>query len=140
MSSKNSTLHRKLSDTDSRLLQKAILGNAIFSGTSGLLFLLFSNPAAGFLGLEENIWILGVGVILLLYTPVLYWISKRTPVEHWIAWLIIGLDILWIVGSVILIFGIFVEFSIPGKWAIAIVADIVAVFAIAQYLGLRKQV
>jgi len=47
-------------------------------------------------------------------------------------------DLLWVVGSAVLIFTNLVPFTTNGKWAIAIVADIVLAFAIVQFVGVRK--
>ena len=55
------------------------------------------------------------------------------------AWEVIALDVLWVLGSVLLIFTDLVPLSIGGKWTVALIADIVALFAILQYVGLRRQ-
>jgi hypothetical protein len=48
------------------------------------------------------------------------------------------LDALWVSGSVIILFTDLVPLTTVGYWAVAIVADIVAVLAILQYIGLRR--
>lgn len=45
------------------------------------------------------------------------------------------LDTVWVVGSYVLWFA--VRFSIGGKWAVAVVAELVLLFALVQWLGLR---
>jgi hypothetical protein len=55
------------------------------------------------------------------------------------AWAVIELDVLWVIGSLILIFTSLVPLTTSGKWAVAITADIVTVCAILQYIGLRRQ-
>jgi hypothetical protein len=47
-------------------------------------------------------------------------------------------DLAWVVGSAFILFLPVVSLSTAGKWAIAIVADIVLVFAIWQFFALRS--
>jgi hypothetical protein len=44
------------------------------------------------------------------------------------AWLVIELDVLWVIGSLILVFTDLVPLTAAGKWTVAITADIVTVF------------
>ena len=120
-------------------LQRAILGNAAFSGLSGLLLVLATNPIGQFLGLGNTLILTIVGIGLLLYLPFLLWLANQSPVPPWMAWVVIELDVLWVIGSLILIFTSLVPLTTGGKWAVAITADIVTVFAILQYFGLRHQ-
>ena len=121
------------------LLQRVLLGNAAFSGLSGLLMVLAANPISQFLGLSNPLILAIVGIALLLYMPFLVWLANQTPVPSWMTWVVIELDVLWVIGSLILIFTSLVPLTTGGKWTIAITADIVAIFAILQYIGLRRQ-
>ena len=120
-------------------LQKALLGNAAFSGLSGLFMVLAATPISEFFGLSNQLILTIVGIVLLLYMPFLFWLANQTPVPTWMAWVVIELDVLWVISSLILIFSSLVPLTTGGKWAIAITADIVTVFAILQYIGLRRQ-
>ena len=120
------------------LLQKSIRANSIFSGLSGFALVVFSKPVAGFLGSLDPLVVAATGLALLVFAPLVYWVSTRSPVPHALAWLIIELDVLWVLASGALIFANLVPLTTAGKWTIAILADIVAAFAIAQYFGLRR--
>jgi hypothetical protein len=48
------------------------------------------------------------------------------------------LDILWVLGSIILLFGGSLPLTLAGKWTIALLAEAVATFAILQTIGLRR--
>ena len=50
----------------------------------------------------------------------------------------IVLDLLWVLGSTILLVGDFLSLSITGKWIIFGLAVAVLDFAIFQFLGYRK--
>ncbi len=120
-------------------LQRALLGNAAFSGLSGLLMVLAAGPISQFMGLTNPLVLTIVGIVLLLYMPFLVWLANQTPVPTRMAWIVIELDVLWVIGSLIVIFTSLVPLTTGGKWAVAITADIVTVFAILQYIGLRRQ-
>ncbi|MFQ5695930.1 MAG: hypothetical protein ACE5HB_08070, partial [Terriglobia bacterium] len=57
---------------------------------------------------------------------------------RWQVWLIIALDVLWVAGSFGLLASPPPEMTTGGKWAIGMVADVVGVFAILQFIGLRR--
>ncbi len=100
---------------------------------------LASDALSQFLGLGNPLILTVVGIVLLLYMPMLVWLANQSPVPTHLAWEVIALDILWVIGSLILIFSDFIPLTTGGKWAIAITADIVGLFTILQYVGLRRQ-
>lgn len=122
----------------SRLLRSALLGNSIFCFLSGLDFVLFSRPVAEFLGLSSPLIILELGVALIAYALLVFSQSRKQSLNRAFAWFAIIADVLWVLGSAVLIFTDVVTFTTAGKWAIAIIADIVLVFAVLQYVGLRR--
>ncbi len=121
-----------------QLLRSAFLGNSIFCFLSGLDFVLFSRQVNEFLGLSSPEIILVLGVGLMAYALVVYTQSRKQPLNLRFARFAIMADLLWVVGSAVLIFSSTNTFTMAGKWAIAIIADIVLVFAIIQYIGLRR--
>ena len=127
-----------MSTNNSSLLRNALYGNSIFSFTSGLAFVLFSNAIATFLGLSASWVILALGAGLLLYGWQIYTAARAESINTGFAQFAVYADLAWVLGSAVLIFTNFVAFTTPGKWGIAIIADIVLVFAILQYVGLRR--
>jgi hypothetical protein len=127
-----------MSKSNSSLLRNALYGNSIFSLVSGAIFLLFSKAIAGFLGLSASWVILALGVGLIVYGIEIYLAARSEPVNQGIAKFAVYADLAWVLVSALLIFANLVPFTDAGKWAIAIIADIVLVFAILQYVGLRK--
>jgi hypothetical protein len=129
-----------ISNTQSKaqLLRSALLGNSIFCFLSGLDFALFARPVAEFLGLSSPTVILALGLGLMAYASALFIQARTQPLNLPFARFAIVADVLWVIGSAVLLFTSTVAFTMPGKWAIAIIADIVLVFAIAQFVGLRR--
>lgn len=126
------------STQDKSLLRSALLGNSIFCFLSGLDFALFSGPVAKFLGLSSPTVIFVLGIILAGYALVVFSQSRMQPLNFSFAQLVIIADVLWVIGSALLIFTNLVAFTTTGKWTIAIIADIVLIFAITQFVGLRR--
>ncbi|MDX1377834.1 MAG: hypothetical protein R3307_03210 [Anaerolineales bacterium] len=127
-----------MSTNNSSLLRNALYGNSAFSFISGLAFVLFSNAIANFLGLSASWVIFALGVGLILYGWQIYTAAGAESINTGFAQFAVYADLAWVLGSVVLIFTNLVAFTTPGKWAIAVIADIVLVFAILQYVGLRR--
>ncbi|MFB3094636.1 MAG: hypothetical protein ACE10O_02120, partial [Candidatus Acidiferrales bacterium] len=75
---------------------------------------------------------------LAVFAVWLTWLSTRTAVPRWQVWLIIALDVLWVAGSFQLVLASPPGLTGGGKWAVGMIADIVALLALLQFLGLRR--
>ena len=119
-----------------KLLRGALQGNALFSVVSGALILAMNRTLVEFLGLPSSTSLTPLGIGLLAYGGWLLWNARREKIKIVDAWIAVILDIVWVVGSYALLFA--VRFSIGGKWAVAMVAELVFLFAVMQWLGLRR--
>ena len=119
-------------------LHIAIRSNALFCDLSGLVLIIFARPLADFLGLNDPGILIILGIGLFAWALMLFWGSMQAAVPNWLAWVAIDGDLAWVVGSVILLLLPSFSFSTAGKWMIAIIADIVLVFAIWQFFALRR--
>lgn len=128
--------------TDARpvtFLRNVLYANAIFSTLCAALFLLDSGPIAIFLGwpLVWPIVIIGVG--LLPFALLVYKTARNLPQGKRLVWLIFEMDLLWVVASIVVLLMQWpTSTTTGGRWAIGIVAEIVALFAILEYIGLRR--
>jgi hypothetical protein len=88
------------------------------------------------LGLSSsvNLLILGVGLIVFAATLVIN--ARKQQVKKSDAWIAVLMDLAWVVGSYVLIF--LVPFSPKGKWVVGIVAELVLLFAVLQFVGIRR--
>ena len=123
---------------NSSLLKNALFGDSAFSFISGLAFLLFSKAIASLLGVSASWIIPAIGVGVIVYAIEIYLAARAEPVHMGIARFAVYGNLVWVLGSALLIFANLVPFSTAGKWTIAIIADVVLVFAIFQYIGLRR--
>jgi hypothetical protein len=119
-------------------LHIALRSNAIFCDVSGFVMVLAAKPLSQFLGLQNPALLVGLGIGLIAWALVLFWGSIQEEIPNWLAWLAIDGDLAWVVGSAIILFLPIATFNTAGKWTIAIVADIVLVFAIWQFFALRN--
>ena len=123
---------------NARFLRNVLRGNAIFSTVSGLIVLFFAESISQLIGLGNPMILVVLGIGLLPFAFFVYKVSAMETLNYKLVWAIIELDVLWVVGSVILIFSNLVPLTTAGKWSIGLLADAVAVFAILEYVGLRK--
>ncbi|MFW6096501.1 MAG: hypothetical protein ACOC9Z_00405 [Chloroflexota bacterium] len=120
------------------LLQRVMRANALFSAISGAI-LVFTAPAlARLMGIPWPLALTITGVLLLAYGPALWTLAGRADKVAWPGWLAVILDVLWVAGSAGLVFGGWLPLTTAGIWIIVVLADIVAVFAVLQFIGIRR--
>lgn len=127
--------------TQSLFLRRALQADTVVSGLSGLLALIDASLVANLLGFSSaaatrNVMLLGLG--LLAWAAFAFWISTRPKLSRGLVFTIIEGNLLWVVGSAILLMAGWLPFSTSGKWTVAIVADMVGLLAVLQYVGWRR--
>lgn len=118
------------------LLKKALTGNAVFSVISGVGILIANRWLVKFLGLPDKVSLALLGISLVVYATLLWLSARKAKIKITGAWVAIAMDLVWVVGSYALI--AVVPFSVGGKWAVALVAELVLAFAVLQWLGIRR--
>ena len=119
-----------------KLLRLSLKGNALFSFTSGLILFIAHKPIASFIGLDQSVLLIVTGLSLVVFAAGLLISSNRESPEPLEAKIAVGLDLAWILVSILIVsLG---NFSKGGNWATIIVADIVLVFAALQFFGLLR--
>ncbi len=119
-----------------RWLRLSLRANAIFSAVSGSGMLFAASAIAGLLGIEQTLLVRITGVNLLGFAALLVWLASREVIKPSLAIAVVVADLLWVAGSAgLLPTGVF---SPTGNWLVAGVADVVLLFAILQYVGIRR--
>jgi len=111
-------------------LRKALTSNAVFSGLSGVLLIAANQYFAQLFEINNNsvFWITGV-VLIFFSGTIIYEIKRQNPLG---VLSIIIQDILWVVGSIVLLIFQPFEISKTGNGVIAVVALIVLFMGIGQ--------
>lgn len=121
------------------LLRNTLRGNSLFSATTGLLLLIGANAIAAFLGITEAATVLAImGVGIFGFAAFVFFVAGRAIIDSRFGWLIFAMDVIWVVISVVILATDAFGLSTEGRWAVLIVADLVAVFAVLEYVGLRR--
>jgi len=120
----------------SRLLRRALQANGLFSALSGVTPFSAAGPLSALLGPVEPVHLRILGAGLLAYAAGLFRNARRDSIRTGEAWLAVGLDGAWVLGSGgLLAAG---GLTSAGNWTVAIVADFVLLFALLQFVGLCR--
>ena len=119
-----------------QLLRMALMGNALFSTISGLTLVLAGHWVVRLLGLPQAVNLITMGISLLTFAIALMAFARKKPIKLLDAWIAVILDLAWVIGSYPLLF--VVPFNTSGKWTVGIVAEVVLLFALVQWLGIRR--
>jgi dipeptide/tripeptide permease len=120
------------------LLRRTIQADSVFSLLGGLLLLIDSELIATLIGLPWSLAFVIVGIGLIGYAALLFLAARRTPIDRRQALGFLVADVAWVLASVVIVLGGWAPLTPAGFWGVLIVADIVAVFAVLKYIGLRR--
>ena len=120
------------------LLRKSLLANALFTTVCGLGLLLASVTLPTLIGAVGATELIIIGVILLLYAVDLARTALGKRIPRGRIYYFIVMDLLWVIGSAVVLWGLSVPFTAAGRWIILLIADAVGLFGVLQYLGLRR--
>ena len=117
-------------------LQKSLLINAIFSGLTGILLVVFNKNIASLFGTSNTatFWIIGLALIFFA-AIIIYEIKRQKPIG--VLFIIIQ-DLLWVSGSIVLLIFQPFDISITGNGIIAVVALVVLFMGMNQAKALGQ--
>ncbi|WP_298760434.1 SRPBCC family protein [uncultured Psychroserpens sp.] len=117
-------------------LQKSLTANAVFSSTCGIISILFKNDLERLFGIASNNTFLILGILLLIFALTLVIEVKKQRALSVLC--IIIQDLLWVIGSVMLLLFNPFDITTEGHVIIAIVAFVVLQLAFVQARGLAR--
>lgn len=124
----------------SSLLSKALKSNATFSILSGCILLFSSSFVSQLFEIDQSTVFKIIGGMLIGFAIFVFGVSTIKPPSRIFILIIILLDILWVIGSLILIVTNVFDISNSGLWIIGIIAFIIFLFAYLQIKGLKQAV
>lgn len=117
-------------------LQKHLTANAVFSTSCGIIVLAFQEKVEQIFNIETSNFFFVLGILLILFAlTIVIEIKKQRALP--VLWITIQ-DMLWVIGSIILLLWNPFDISIEGNIIIGIVAFFVLQFGIGQARGLAR--
>ena len=121
-----------------KTLKNVLLLNALSSGSTAVGLIAFAAPIAILFGLEKPTPVLEVGIFLLLFAIFVFKESRRAAQNSKMVRLIIGIDLGWVVASILILALQLFSLTPIGYFAIGAVALWVAGMAYLQLGGLKR--
>ena len=121
----------------SQLLRRALLADAIFSGTAALGLTLGAGAFAALLDLPEAL-LRESGLFLIAYTALVGWLGTRASVPKALVVLVVVGNAAWTLASIALLFSGAVSPNLLGELVVVAQAIATGVFAELQYIGMRR--
>jgi hypothetical protein len=121
----------------SLLLRRALLADAIFSGTSAVVLTLGAGALAQLLNLPDAL-LRETGLFLILYAALVGWLGTRQTLPKMWAAIVVAGNVAWTLASFALLFSSLVTPNLLGEIMVTAQAVATGVFAELQYMGLRR--
>jgi hypothetical protein len=118
-------------------LRRALLADAIFSGTSAVVLTLGAGALAQLLNLPDAL-LRETGLFLILYAALVGWLGTRQTLPKMWAAIVVAGNVAWTLASFALLFSSLVTPNLLGEIMVAAQAVATGVFAELQYMGLRR--
>ena len=119
-------------------LKNVLLVNAISSGITGILLVVIPDIFAALFKTNKTVPFIEVGIFLILFSSFVLLNASKNPIQKSWTKLIIGLDIAWVVASLIATVLLFSSISIVGSAIILAIAAWVGLMAFLQNKTLYK--
>lgn len=121
-----------------QFLRHVLRANTIFSLLSALVLIFAANALSEVMGIENPVVFYVVGVGLLPFAAFVYYTSQPATLNRQFVKIILVLDLVWVMGSYLLIFSGVFPLTTAGKWIVGLVAEVVFIFAVLEGIGLRR--
>jgi hypothetical protein len=120
------------------MLKNVLKINAISSGATGILLILFPGFIANLFAVSGTVVFSETGIFLVLFAAFVFYQSTKTNLSSKSIGLIILMDSLWVVTSLAIVVLQLFALSFMGYLFIALVAAWVAAMAVLQFTGVKK--
>jgi hypothetical protein len=125
-------------DDPARILRVALTVNALATTACGVLFALGAPALHGLLGLSGPSPLAVVGVLFVAFGVYVWRVARSEPLSARVGFAIFVLDAAYVAASVVFLLARPRALSPLGWWLTLGLAEIVTVFAIAEYVGVRR--
>ncbi len=120
------------------LLGRTLAANGLFSFLSGAMLTLVPGRIGSLLGIEQSALLRAIGIGLLGFGVVVLLQSMQSRRRMTLVLAITLADVLWVVGTLVLLASLAGAFSETGVVLIGAVAAVIAGFAVAEFRGISR--
>ena len=106
--------------------------DGLVSGVSGVAMIAGARPLGAFLGVDRPPALMAVGAGLLAYSAMLLLSARREELGRRALLVPVALNVAWVLASAALVLTGAFGLTTAGRWLVAAVAEVVALFAAAQ--------
>lgn len=121
----------------SSLLRRVLAVDAVFSGASGIAMIVFADLLANLLQLPAEL-ISEAGIVLVPFAAFVGFVASRSEPARFAVWIVIALNVVWVVDSIVLLFTGWVAPNALGYAVVIAQAAGVLALADLEYMGLRR--
>jgi hypothetical protein len=118
-------------------LRQALLSDGVTTGACAALMLAGAGYLESMLGLPA-ILLQGAGLVLVPYAAWVTALGFRERLSRPVVWAVIAANVAWAVGSLLLLFGGWVQPNAAGYAFVLAQAAVVGMYAELQFIGLRR--
>lgn len=118
-------------------LRRVLVLDAATSGLMAIALLAGADALSPLLGLPKSL-LIGTAAVLVPFAALVLWIATREALPRAGAWIVIGLNALWVADSVLLLFTDWVAPAALGTAFVLAQAAAVAVLAELEFVGLKR--
>ena len=121
----------------SSLLRRVLLVDAVSSGAMGIAMVAFAELLASLLHLPVEL-VSEAGIVLLPFAAFVGFVASRREPARSAVWIIIALNVVWVVDSIVLLFTGWAAPNALGLTFVIAQAAFVLVLADFEYMGLKR--
>ena len=111
--------------------------NSLMSGLCGLVFMLAGQRLGPLFGLAPAVlWVLGAGLVA--FAAHLAFVARQEVIARGSALYFLLCDVAWVAASVVVLLGFPGLMTGIGRLVFAVIADAVAIMAVAEFVGYRR--
>ena len=120
------------------LLRRTLYANAAFSAAGGIAMAAGAGPLARLFGIAAPAVLVALGIAVVVFAAGVFWLARRPLIPALQGWIVVALDVTWCAASAVLLLAMPGLLSVPGRWAVGLVALAVALLAAFETAGVRR--
>jgi hypothetical protein len=119
------------------ILHTTFAVNSLMSGLTGAVFVVAGHRLGPLFGLAPAVlWVLGAGLVA--FAAHLFVVARQPVIGRGAALYFLACDVAWVAASALILLGWPGLMTGIGRLVFAVIADAVAVMAVAEFVGYRR--